>query len=102
MPKYYWMATLIILVLFTAYFGIQAWHYVNQPVLLDMFWNETLKMYEPIYAPRSPEFITVWFVPVAMFTIWWHSPLYIFIPFNLFMGWCALLIIAYRPCISLR
>ena len=101
MPKYYWIPTLIALLLFGVYFGIQSWHYLNTPIVLDYIYNPTLKMYEPVEMPRLPASWDIIFVLPMMVSIWWHSPLYIFIPFNLLMAWCALLFIMYRPCIRL-
>lgn len=98
MPKYYWIPTLIVLALFMTYFGVQAWHYINTPLVLDYIWIEG--KLTPVTLPQSPNSWNILFMLPSMFTIWWHLPLYIFIPFNIFVAWCAFLIVAYRPCID--
>ena len=90
----------MILAVFMVWFGLQAWYYLNTPIVLDYFYNPTLKIYEPIEVmPIDNSWNTLLFLP-TMVLIWWGSPLYIFIPFSLFMTWCFILIIVYRPCVD--
>ena len=98
--RYCWIPTLIVLALFMTYFGMQAWHQLTTPAILGYSYNPTLKMYEPICASQLPDSWNILFILPMMITVWWHSSLYIFIPFNIFMTWCAFLIIVYRPCID--
>lgn len=102
MPQRYWIPTAMVFILFTIHFGLQAWYYLNTPIILDYFYNPTLKMYEPVeIMPLDNTWSVLLFLPTVV-VIWWSSPLYIFIPFNLLIVWCIFLFIVYRPCIALR
>jgi len=98
--KYYWMPIIALAVLGSCWLSIRAWYFLHTPRLIDMFWNSTLHMWEPVYYPELPEYVNViMFVPVV-FVTWWESPVYFQVPYVLSLFYSMLLLWGYRPCID--
>lgn len=76
-----------VFVAFTIYYSIQAWTQLHTPMLLDILWNPTMQLYEPIYMFPSPEYVNVLlFIPTA-FGAWWNSPIYFQVPYLVSVVW---------------
>ena len=99
--KYYWMPIVALAVLGSWWLGIRAWDYLTQPILLDIIWNETLHIYEPIYfTPSYPEWVNAIMLVPAVFLMWWSAPVYFQIPYALAFLYSLLLAWGYYPCID--
>ena len=99
--KYYWVILLAIVILGSIWLDIRAWNYLHEPIILDYFYNPTLKMYEPVELIPLPEVWNVIMLMPTVFLMWWHSPIYFQIPYTISFAWLVFLLWAYRPCIDI-
>jgi len=51
-----WFFLLAVFSSLTILMALNAWSFISYPIVLDSFWNPTLKMWEPVYATQ----ITGW------------------------------------------
>ncbi len=94
--KYYWIILLAIAIGGNWWLSIRAWDYLHTPIILDYFYNPTLKMYEPVELSPLPEFWNMLMLMPAVFLMWWHSPIYFQIPYTISFIWLVFMIWAYR------
>lgn len=98
--KYYWMPIIALAVLGSGWLSLQAWSYLHTPQVIDIFWNPTLQMWEPIYAPATSELANIILGIPVFFMMWWYSPVYFQIPYTLSLLYLILLFWERRPCID--
>jgi len=86
---YYWILLLAFAIGGSWWLSIRAWDYLHIPIIIDSFWNDSLKMYEPIYAPPMPEWIHLFVLAPVIITMWWHSPFWFQPLYTISMIWLA-------------
>ena len=93
------MPLLVVAIVGSLWLSMRAWHYLEAPVILDVFWNPTLRMMEPVYAPSIPEpwgsLVRIVMLVPTVATMWWHSPLWFQVPYLASMIWIILWCVAH-------
>ena len=100
LEKYYWIPIIAIAFLGSWWLGIRAWDNLHTSRLVDIFWNPTLHMWEPVYYSALPEWIYCLLLAPTMAVEWWYAPIYFQLPYTLSVLYSLLLFEAHRPCID--
>ena len=90
LSKYYWILLLGITIFGSWWLSIRAWDYLHAPIILDSFWSESLKMWEPVYAPEVPEWIHLLTLTPVIGLMWWYSPIWFQLIYTPCMLWFLL------------
>ena len=101
--RYHWVILLSCFMALTICFIGDSIKWLYAPQLVDIIWNDTLHMLEPIYIGAPIEMIeqNIWvsiiLIPMSFFDVWFSSPIYISVSYGLLLLWFGIFIWSHVP-----